>query len=411
MKPLKTMILACVLAGLTGQALAQSMTTFHGFIDTYHAARTDAPHDYLSSRTRLRAELDGGTGGVRWFASANVEQNHVLPERTGFELREAYAEYAGRNWSLRAGRQIIIWGRADGVQVTDLISPQDLTEFLARDYDDIRTPVDALNFQLMSGAMTAELVWVPHFKPAVLPTQGTPWAMHSDAFDGVNATFAAAELPETELATSEFFARASFNFSGIDFAFSAMRTWSDTPVYDVERVTGTDDEYTITPRYDRLHVFGADLAKPVGDFVIRAETALTDGRRYRPVTLGDPLVEKRNLNSILGLDWYPGDSWTAIVQFNGRWVLNHDDDLAEDAHTGQVTLNVTKKLLREKLELRCMSYIGLDHQDGYVRASADYALADGFHLVVGSDAFFGDEGTYAQYTDNTEVWVKAKYSF
>ena len=30
---------------------------------------------------------------------------------------------------------------------------------------------------------------------------------------------------------------------------------------------------------------------------------------------------------------------------------------------------------------------------------------------AGADVFAGDEGVFGQYEDNTEVWIKAKYSF
>ena len=54
---------------------------------------------------------------------------------------------------VRLGRQFVIWGAADGVRVTDLVSPMDMTEFLAQDYDDIRMPVNALRFFVFKDKM------------------------------------------------------------------------------------------------------------------------------------------------------------------------------------------------------------------------------------------------------------------
>ena len=46
-------------------------------------------------------------------------------ERKEFNIKEAYIDF-GNDWaSLRTGRQIIIWGKADGVQIVDIICPQD----------------------------------------------------------------------------------------------------------------------------------------------------------------------------------------------------------------------------------------------------------------------------------------------
>ncbi len=45
------------------------------------------------------------------------------------------------------------------------------------------------------------------------------------------------------------------------------------------------------------------------------------------------------------------------------------------------------------------------------RLSADYALNDQLHALVGYDYLHGDKGSFALYTHNSEVWIKLKYSF
>ena len=41
------------------------------------------------------------------------------------KLKEAYFDYNGGSWALRAGRQIAAWGKADAIQVADILCPQD----------------------------------------------------------------------------------------------------------------------------------------------------------------------------------------------------------------------------------------------------------------------------------------------
>uniref|UniRef100_UPI0035A15820 DUF1302 family protein n=1 Tax=Prevotella heparinolytica TaxID=28113 RepID=UPI0035A15820 len=111
-----------------------------GFVDTYHAVRSHSPHDFLSSRTRVRGEMNGQIGRSSFFVSLNATYNALLSKESGICLREAYIDHSEDHWALRLGRQLVIWGAADGVRITDLLSPMDLTEFLAQDYDDIRMP-------------------------------------------------------------------------------------------------------------------------------------------------------------------------------------------------------------------------------------------------------------------------------
>ena len=61
-----------------------------GFLDTYHAVRTEGKADWMASRTRARGELKLEKGAASLFVSLNAIYNGILKERTGLELREAY---------------------------------------------------------------------------------------------------------------------------------------------------------------------------------------------------------------------------------------------------------------------------------------------------------------------------------
>lgn len=47
----------------------------------------------------------------------------------------------------------------------------------------------------------------------------------------------------------------------------------------------------------------------------------------------------------------------------------------------------------------------------YNRLSADFALTDQIHTLLGYDFFHADKGQFAMYDRNSEVWIKLKYSF
>ncbi|NJO89587.1 MAG: hypothetical protein HC831_12030, partial [Chloroflexia bacterium] len=128
--------------GIYTQIVSQELE-FTGFVDSYHAWRVESPYDIMSSRSRFRAQIKKSVNNVTMFVSANAIYNSRIPELTKLELREAYLNFATKSWNVKAGRQIVVWGQADGLPVTDVISPLDLTEFLAQDYDDIRMPVNA----------------------------------------------------------------------------------------------------------------------------------------------------------------------------------------------------------------------------------------------------------------------------
>ena len=215
--------------------MAQSDNPFQvrGFLDTYHAVRVGEPNDFMASRSRFRGEFQKINGNSYFFVSLNAMHNRVVPELTGIHLREAYMEYTGQKWGFKAGRQIIIWGQADGMKITDVISPMDLTEFLAQDYDDIRMPVNALSITRFTDVWQLELVCVPLFQSYILPGGDNPWALDfSGGMDSVQV--APAREPGMSLRNMEYGGKLAFYLPGIDLEFSALHTWNKMPVYSYQ---------------------------------------------------------------------------------------------------------------------------------------------------------------------------------
>ena len=384
-----------------------------GFVDTYHAVRMHDPYDYLSLRTRLRLEMWVTGENASLFASMNAIHNNVITSDSGMELREAFMDYTAEKWDLRVGSQIIVWGKADGLAITDIVSPWDFTEFLARDFDDIRLPVDALRLRLLSGEANFEFLLLPVFKPAVLPPPGTPWAFKYELPDSVKVEFDNPIEPDLSLENSEVGGKLSFYLPGIDFAVSAFYTWDDLPT--LHRTTTSEDDTTLVhyhPEHHRLTFVGAEFSMPWRDLVFRGEAAFYKDRHFEPEDVCSEEMFRRNaLNWMIGLDWTPGNDWSVTAQWADDFILDYDQGIEKDEHTMLATLNVSKQLFRQTLKLSSMSYYGINESECFLRSSMDYALTDELHLLLGLDMFFGDEGMMGQYDDNDEVWIKAKYSF
>lgn len=383
-----------------------------GFVDTYHAAAIECPNDMMSSRTRLRGEIQAYEGDSYIFASFNANHNYLLEDQTFIELREAFLEYAEEAWDIRAGRQIIVWGKADGLRITDLISPMDMTEFLARDYDDIRIPVDALKFRWMPGDLSLEFVFVPIFQKYIIPKNPeNPWAFLVGD-ETTRLVWIDAAEPSRNLSNSEFGGRLSFFLSGVDFSLLALHTWNKMPnlLYDFKAGNEKDTMF-INTEYHRLTAFGINVSKPLGEFVLRGEAAFYPDKKFDPDQYGDEVIGKSSINYLIGLDWYPGDEWTVSIQLSDEYIPDYDIAISAYQHTSLSTISASKKLLRNTLTISSFAYIGLNNFDIFDRTMIEYALSDQIHVMAGLDIFAGDKGLFGSYKDNSEFWIKAKYSF
>ena len=379
-KPLITIIIILLQAAMLRPAFGQDGVelSVKGFADSYHAVRVESPNDWMSSRTRLRAEATLEKDGAGLFASANLIYNAVLKDKSGFQLREVYSFWGSEHWDVRAGKQIISWGVADGLRVTDLISPMDYSEFLAQDYDDIRIPVGALRVRYSRDKWSLDMVAVPVAEFFNIPLDPkNPWSIQMGPVQ-------IGPEPEAKFHNMEYGARLSFFLSGIDFSLTALHTWNKMPELR-GNVFG----------YHRLGVFGGDVSVPVGQFVIRGEAA---------ENLDDENVS--TLNSLLGVDWYPGNDWNVSLQYN----RNHRFE-GSDRNTDLATFRLSKALLGNTLTLQTFAYIDVTDGGIFNRLSADYAVSDEVHALLGYDYFHADKGMFTFYANNSEIWVKLKYSF
>ena len=381
-----------------------------GFLDTYHAARTEDKADWMASRTRARGEVKLEKGAASLFVSMNATYNAILKDRTGMELREAYLAYAKGNLDLRVGRQIVVWGVADALRLTDCVSPCDYTEFLAQDYDDIRMPVNALRTRYTWRSVTFEAICNPVTNFAVIPTDlRNPWAMRLPFTSLPYSIDLESGKPEKRLKNMEYGGRITANLSGIDFSLSALRTWNKMPALSLA-LSKDGKSLLVNGEYRRMTMLGADCSLPIGQFVLRTEAACYFGEAQGG-SVGKDVVCRDTYNALVGVDWYPGNDWNFSAQYCHKYTAGNLDGLSVYRHAALATARISKELMRNSLKLSTFAYVDVSNGGVFNRFSASYALNDQIELTAGYDFFHADKGKFAMYKQNSEVWLKAKYSF
>ena len=132
---------------------------------------------------------------------------------------------------------------------------------------------------------------------------------------------------------------------------------------------------------------------------------------YRPDASNQEQKGFNTVNYLVGIDWYAPKDWVVMAQFSSESILKYEDQIAQPRHNLLLTLNVSKKLLDNTLQLSNFTYFDLKHKGWFSRFTAAYSLNDFIQLSLGYDWFGGDKGIFSTYNNNSEVWAKAKYSF
>lgn len=390
---------------------AQDDYYISGFIDSYHAVRMHEPNDFLSSRNRLRLKGTFYAEDATGFISLDLEQNNVLEDQDELRLREAYIDYFSENWDVRIGRQIIVWGKTDGLQVLDAVSPWDYTEFLARDFEDLRIGVDAIRWRWLGSDWNLELIYLPKFEPARQAPAGSPWQFSLIADSAPALPVAAAEEPEFTLENGEYGARLSFYKSWGDFSLVALRSWTDDAL-PFAAMNSALRSPGVRLEYQRINIFGAAVSVPSGSVVYRAEAAYYQGAEFA-ISTAEGFGRQRSgqLKWVAALEWTGPANLTVSAQVTDSQMLDHHPSMPLEEHMPMATLSISKLLYRETLNLSVFSFVGLEHGDTFSRFSADYSLSDAVHLLAGVDVFTGDTGYLAAFNDNDEAWMKFNFSF
>jgi hypothetical protein len=383
-----------------------------GYVRNHTGVLLEGEHAYSILQNTLSLNLEHSRGNVAF--KANPYLYHYSDKDLELGLREVYLDIYFDSIDLRIGKQQIIWGKADGVFITDIISPKDLREFLLPDFDEIRIGITALKMDYYLGNHTFEMVWVPAFTPTKMPEENSIWRVTPDF--PIQPTFDDSEEEiKGTLENSEVFVKYAALTSRVDFEIMAGYAWDDDPTLHTAKSVDAQTQLPsllVTPKHHRLSLLGGSISVPAGGFVFRSEGAYYRDKYFQSsdLLLSDGVLRKNYLHYLLGTDY---TLWEVKLsaQFIQQVILSYAEQIVQDEFENTMTFLASKDFLRETLRVELFSYIGLDNQDALIRPKITYDLADGFKILAGVNIFVGSEGSFGQYNDNDMVYSKVKYSF
>ncbi len=442
--------------------LAAQDVTFSGDVETsWGAGALWTNSDTTAGRftlgnTAFTGEIDAWMDNSSAFAEGTVsyDATRAGSGALGFSLGELWVDYTDSSWGIRIGRQKDAWGAADGITITNVICPDDMSSFAAMTGDNSKLAVDAALLSVSGDSFTADVWWIPFFTPSALPLdEGNPlrrFVVPESVQFPVGGTtltlpisIGSLKKPEVAIWNGEHALKASGYFSAFDVSFYAFYGWDDTPLldYTVSYTAGgggtpVPSGITVSGSYERMAMIGADTSIPLGETVLRLETAFFPQRRLQKsaekiitekmtaaataaATGTTPAAvatfEKRDeLSALAGIDWMPS-GWTITAQYYCDVVFGNLDALDRAAaYTHGATVSVSKSFLDETLEASIAVVIGFNDFDCMISPSVKYSLSDQISVSGGAYIFTpgsDKDGQYGAYKDLSTFYASAKFSF
>jgi hypothetical protein len=385
--------------------------------------------NYAQAALKLNAEK---SGMGRAFAEVRLDAgNNRGSTFLACDVREAWAAVSPGPFDIKLGRQILSWGRADAINPTNNIAPRDET-VLSSEFDDTRLGNELLQIKAKIGQSSIQGIWVPCYRPDVLPLSGAKIPAGIIIADPV--------YPDIRFSNGGCALRMEYTASSLDGSVSYFNGYATLPGFDYAL---SQTGLSLIPRAYRLHAVGADFSTAIGSIGLRGEAAVKypfddyDEEVYVP----NPYV-----HYVLGLDKSIGN-WNALIQYSGLYVINYKamaepvltdplDPMAQmlyasalasakirqmnrlfigtsDEVSHSLTGNILWNTLYETVHLKIAGMYDFTTKDYAIIPSASYDIADAISLTVGGRYLDGPEGNLNNMVSDlmSFVYTELKISF
>ena len=402
------LIISCTYLFSEGVSFSGDIVTKWGVFAPWTDDKT--ANDFSLGNTNFTGKVDTWYGNSSAFAQGSINYD-ALTNQINFSLSELWIDYSESNWGLRIGRQKVAWGKADGVDITNVICPSDMSSFSAMISDDSKLAVDAIRFSFTGNQFTADTYWIPFF---------TPMKLQSNQLSVLSSL----EKPETSIWNGEYGLKLSGYFSALDFSLYGFYGWDDTPFIDYKINISNPTVVNVSGNYKNMTMVGIDTAIPLGPTVIRSEAAFFPKKHFQKtaqkiiqenMTGKAETTQKLNqLNALIGLDWMPS-GWTITAQYFCDYVFgNLENTERQEAYTHGTTLSLSKSFVNETLEVSISGLMNFNDFDSLINPAITYSISDQISIAGGAYILLPgpeNDGTYGAYKDLSTIYINAKYSF
>jgi hypothetical protein len=422
-------------------------------------------HWHLEIRPHYDSTYDAtgfGQGTYHSFLSSlatNVSgsmQNNYQPL-----FREYYVDLHPKHFFIRLGRQIIAWGKSDGVYMLDILNNFNLINPQIFNEQQIKIPEWAANIvwqATTSGELQA--IFIPQYYPTYFtgfqfkggfPINGSYGDFTYNGTGLINNELNGSlgfkiptdqNNPSTRLNNWVYGARWSEQRGSVHYTLNYLYTWTTTHIYYPNTGTYlTANAVNLHPH--RMHVAGgsADYEFNTGNpwidgTVLRGESAVTAGDVYYAGTLGNPVdvthwgllaaVDRQILGDYLERPiFFSAQYWQdwVVARNNhcqcGQWSGMYEDVGYAGGHSGLrgaykslSTLYMDKTSMTGDVLDTSLSIVhDWEFNDWWIQPHVGYRVTDKTTLGMGFNIFAGARQTpYGEFTGTSNIFFEIHQS-
>ena len=332
--------------------------------------------------------------------------------RNRYEIRDFYFEKEFDNGLyFKIGNQILAWGQAEYLRVTDLINIEDQYTFVQQDLEDLRLQIPAalLNFDLGSWSIDAVYTY---------DADTNNLAPELDEFDPFiafrsNGAFIIEEVPEKE---QEVFFRASTQLARGELQFVAGEFNDNLPTLVRMEALGSPNPRLYFSQ-NRMRALGFSANWVEGSWLFYGEAAMHTGKRVRPnletfFKKAGGWDEKEQLLSVLGAEYNGFENLQLAMELDLVHTRAQTPSmlLAEDQIGAGIRAFWTP--LNQRLQILAVWNELVGSTGRVIRVSADYNWSDTIDFgLLWVDYKSESDSPFAPFENNDVIQLQLRYSF
>jgi Protein of unknown function (DUF1302) len=391
--------------------------TFIGDTAEIDMAETRLKIEFLSAFSEKSAFF------TRTYFVKNAEMYDDSETELITNLQEAYIDFYSDWLTIRAGRQLMTWGKADELNPTDILNSQDMTNIL-EDKIIRKKGLFAFKSNIVVSDFEIETIWKPEHQSFDLPPKYSRWSFFSEPYGTSSSPPPTEIIPGNGFDHTEWGIALSRTVSMFDFTLNWFDGWDNIPS-PIRTIDPTNNISTVTSLiYGRTKMIGGSFAGSINSFGFWGEGAYFITKDSEGI---DPDIKNPYVHLVIGSDYTFFGGAKANVQYIQEFITKIDGDNERDAEEeifsklGGIGLPIHQAVsirveapfgFAASNSVEIFSIMDLEQYGTMIGSKFKVAVDDNLKIETGLVLFDGEYGSvFKKFEHNNNIYLKCIYSF
>jgi hypothetical protein len=397
-------------------------TLFVGKDSDKNDAEVKSGYGEAALKLRLRKQGFGDAFAELRFRSGHEFQKTI----SEISIREAYVNAYAGPFDFRIGHQVVVWGRADGWNPTDNITPRNML-IRSADEDDRRLANFLIRSHYNLQPVRFEMIWIPVYRPSYIPTDLVPFPPGIELGEP--------DYPDMKLKNGAFALRLNLELPSVDGSVSYFNGHNPMPgiMAELPEIPVPNLALSVFHKSYRMHFVGMDFSTVVaGSWGLRGELAYRRSHQDHKKFIHIP---NPDLQYVIGLDKELVQNFSVILQYIGRYVFDFEDleipmnpadfpfyeialknrliNFQQHEMSHSLSCRAAWELMNELMSIEVFGLVNFTSNETLFRPKMTYDIADALTVAAGAELYSGPDETLFGLVDSTlsSVFVELKASF